>query len=82
MVEPSGATEDHSSQQSDSERARLAVTKRVKAAIGNITEYHPILGYHLGVTIRTGARCAYHPDPERQVSWATSATTSTRNEGG
>jgi hypothetical protein len=64
------ANGDESNGQSNPERARLAVTKRVKAAIRNIAEYHPGLGYHLSAAIKTGARCVYLPDPERPQVWS------------
>jgi hypothetical protein len=54
---------------SDPERVRLAVTKRVKAAIRNIAEYHSGLGYHLSAGVKTGAHCVYLPDPERRFVW-------------
>ena len=40
---------------SDEERARLAVTKRVKSAVRKIGDHHPALGYHLSAGIKTGA---------------------------
>ena len=51
------------------ERARLAVTKRIKAMIARIGEYHGALGYHLGTTIKTGQQCAYLPDPAQPAEW-------------
>jgi len=53
------------------ERARLAVTKRVKAAIARIGEHHRALGYHLATSIKTGHQCAYLPDPQRLMNWQT-----------
>jgi hypothetical protein len=53
------------------ERARLAVTKRVKAAITRIGEHHRALGYHLATSIKTGHQCAYLPAPQRLMSWRT-----------
>ena len=52
------------------ERARLAVTKRIKSAIRLIDIHAPELGYHLTVTIKTGSRCVYRADPQRPVRWA------------
>jgi hypothetical protein len=60
---------NESSERCDPERARLAVTKRVKAAIRAIAGYHAGLGYHLGAAVKTGARCVYLPDPERPHVW-------------
>lgn len=49
------------------ERARKAVTNRIKDAITKIESVHPTLGRHLANAIRTGTYCAY--DPERPVDW-------------
>ena len=53
----------------DAERARLAVTKRVKAAIKRIAEHDASLGHYLATTIKTGQQCAYLPDPAQPVEW-------------
>jgi hypothetical protein len=47
----------------EGERARKAVTKRLRVAIDRIDDAHPSLGRHLHATIRTGMYCAYEPDP-------------------
>jgi pimeloyl-ACP methyl ester carboxylesterase/class 3 adenylate cyclase len=47
----------------EGERARKAVTKRIRAALDRIDAAHPALGRHLQATIRTGMYCAYEPDP-------------------
>jgi hypothetical protein len=44
---------------SHAERARLAVTKTVKAALARIREADPELGRHLTSSIRTGNFCVY-----------------------
>ena len=49
------------------EKARTAVTWRIRSAIRKIAEAHPALGRHLGASIRTGAFCAYQP--ETPVRW-------------
>jgi hypothetical protein len=54
---------------SHSERARVAVTKAIKAALEKIAERHPELGAHLSATIRRGYACAYVPDPRIRVDW-------------
>lgn len=54
---------------SAAERARLAVTKAIRAAIERISEANPTLGDHLRVSIRTGAFCSYEPDVA--PSWST-----------
>ena len=51
------------------ERARKAVSARIRETIQRITEAHPQAGDHLGETIRTGAFCSY--DPRRPVDWHT-----------
>jgi hypothetical protein len=52
------------------ERARLAVTKRIKAAVKKIEQHHPALGVHLLASIKTGYQCAYLPDPHDPISWS------------
>ncbi len=54
---------------SDSERARTAVTKAIKAALERISELHPELGAHLSATVRRGYACAYEPDPRVPIEW-------------
>lgn len=49
------------------ERARTAVTFRIRAAIKRIAEQHEPLGTHLSHSVRTGTWCAYRP--ERAVRW-------------
>jgi hypothetical protein len=44
------------------ERARKAVTARIRDAIRRITEAHPELGAHLDRTVHTGAICRYEPN--------------------
>jgi hypothetical protein len=46
----------------DHERARKAVTARIRDAIDRIGEAHPELGAHLSATVHTGAWCSYRPD--------------------
>jgi hypothetical protein len=43
------------------ERARKAVTARIRDAIRRIAEAHPEFGAHLDRTIRTGTTCRYDP---------------------
>lgn len=45
----------------DRERARKAVTARIKDAMDRINAVHPKLGAHLDATISTGNLCAYRP---------------------
>ena len=43
------------------ERARQAVSWRVRDALGRIERVHPELAAHLRLAVRTGAFCAYEP---------------------
>lgn len=49
------------------ERARTAVTARVRDAIRRIGRVHPALGGHLRRSVRTGTFCSYEPD--EPVHW-------------
>jgi hypothetical protein len=55
----------------DPERARSAVSKRIKDVLRRIEAYHPTLGHRLHAGIRTGASCVYRPDPEDSPTWVT-----------
>lgn len=48
---------------SASERARVASTRAIRAAIGRIREELPELGQHLDVAIKTGTYLSYQTDP-------------------
>jgi TolB-like protein len=52
---------------SAAERARSAVTWRIRSAIKKIAAVHPSLGRHLENSVRTGTYCVY--SPERPVVW-------------
>lgn len=52
------------------EKARSAVTWRIRNAIAKIEQHHPFLGAHLSNAIKTGTLCAYKPD--REIDWITS----------
>jgi hypothetical protein len=54
------------------ERARSAVTKRIKDAIRRIHACHPALGRHLMRTVKTGCACVYQADPDRPTRWVLS----------
>ncbi|WP_159393912.1 ATP-binding protein [Streptomyces sp. NRRL F-5755] len=54
---------------SDSERARLSVTKALKAAVKRVAVHDPVLGLHLQRSVRTGAYCSYAPDPATRIVW-------------
>lgn len=51
------------------ERARSAVTQRVRGTIKRIAAGHPELGRHLNASVVTGTFCSY--SPERPVDWKT-----------
>ena len=46
----------------DAERARSAVTRRVRETIRRISDEHEVLGRHLDVSVQTGVFCSYKPD--------------------
>jgi TolB-like protein len=52
------------------EKARSAVTWRIRNAIARIEQDHPLLGAHLSNAIKTGILCSYQPD--RELMWITS----------
>jgi predicted ATPase len=52
---------------STAERARSAVTQRIRSTIKRVEGVHPRLGRHLRASIRTGTYCSYAP--EEPVSW-------------
>ena len=52
------------------EKARTAVTWRIRSAVKKIAAVHPELGRHLAASIRTGAFCSYRP--EHPVRWTVS----------
>jgi uncharacterized membrane protein len=52
---------------SAAERARTAVTARIKDAIRRIGEADPELGRHLARSVRTGTFCVY--DPDQPARW-------------
>jgi tetratricopeptide (TPR) repeat protein len=49
------------------ERARTAVTWRIRSAIRKAVAVHPALGRHLENSVRTGTYCTYAP--EKKVDW-------------
>jgi tetratricopeptide (TPR) repeat protein len=51
------------------DRARKAVTMRIRAAIQTIEAVHPALARHLRNAVKTGRLCAYEPDI--RVTWRT-----------
>jgi tetratricopeptide (TPR) repeat protein len=69
-VELRGAAKGHRAA-SHAERARVAVTKGLTAALARIRATHPALGAHLQATIKRGYVCAYVPDPRHPIEWET-----------
>ena len=53
---------------SAAERARSAVTWRIRSAIRKVAAAHPALGRHLENAVRTGTTCVYQP--EKRLDWA------------
>ena len=53
---------------SAAERARTAVTARIRDSIRRIGDEHPDLGRHLARSVRTGTFCVYEPD--QPVRWS------------
>jgi tetratricopeptide (TPR) repeat protein len=52
-----------------SERARLSVTRAIKAAVTKIGENHPTLGTTLAQDIKTGTYCSYDPRGVSSIEW-------------
>lgn len=51
------------------ERARIAATKAITAAITRITTLDEPLGHHLRDTVHTGTHCTYQPSPGDERHW-------------
>ena len=51
------------------ERARVNVSRAIRAAISRIAEGAPSLGHHLSTSVRTGVYCVYTPDPAATPAW-------------
>ena len=54
---------------SDAERARVNVTRTVRAALERIQKHSPALGEHLAKSLHTGTFCSYRPDERARISW-------------
>ena len=52
------------------ERARSAVSKRIKSALQRIQSHNPALSRHLARSIKTGRVCGYLPDADQPITWA------------
>lgn len=51
------------------ERARVNATRSIRLAVERITDFHPELGRHLDLRIKTGWYCCYRPDRARPITW-------------
>jgi class 3 adenylate cyclase/tetratricopeptide (TPR) repeat protein len=54
---------------SPAERARVSVTKAIKAAVRAVSDDCPALGEHLAASIRTGRFCSYAPPGREPPVW-------------
>ena len=54
---------------SHTERARLMVTKAIKAAIAKVRIRDASIGRYLATSIKTGNYCSYDPDSASPISW-------------
>ncbi|MEA2974225.1 MAG: hypothetical protein QOG82_2683 [Actinomycetota bacterium] len=52
------------------ERARVSVTKAIKATIRRLDKQDPVLARHLDLAVRTGSFCCYDPEDPDGVTWA------------
>ena len=50
----------------DGERARKAVTARIRESIARLRQLDGSLADHLELTVRTGSTCVYAPDPTQR----------------
>jgi tetratricopeptide (TPR) repeat protein len=57
-------------QNSDAERARVNVTRALKALVKRIGEHDERAARVLDATVRTGVFCVYEPDPDRPIDWS------------
>ena len=51
------------------ERARVNVSRAIRAVIARIAEHAPSAGYHLDSSVRTGTYCSYTPNPSAPPTW-------------
>ena len=56
---------------SAAERARVNITRAIKASVARIRAYSPALADHLDATIHTGTFCSYTPDSRTPIPWRT-----------
>jgi len=60
---------DRSDPASHAERARVNVTRAIRATLKRIAGYDARLGRELEGAVKTGTFCAYEPDPRRPLRW-------------
>jgi sugar phosphate isomerase/epimerase len=65
-ISPTGVTRRWSS---PAERARLSVTKAIRATQKKVLAACPELGQHLANCIKTGQTCSYEPEPGGEIEW-------------
>jgi len=53
----------------EAERARVNVTRTLRATLARITEMAPAAGAHLQASIRTGGACRYQPEAGGPAGW-------------
>ncbi|HEY6958016.1 MAG TPA: response regulator [Candidatus Limnocylindria bacterium] len=54
---------------SDAERARVNVTRAIKAVLERIADHSPALATHFDAALHTGTFCSYMPDPRVALRW-------------
>ena len=54
---------------SQAERARVNVTRGIKAALTKIAAHSPPLARYLATTLKTGLFCSFTPDPYNPIDW-------------
>jgi hypothetical protein len=54
---------------SEAERARVNVTRAIRATLKRIGEHDERLGLELAATVRTGTFCVHEPDARHPVRW-------------
>ncbi|MDR2985690.1 MAG: hypothetical protein LBV34_12705, partial [Nocardiopsaceae bacterium] len=53
----------------EAERARVNVTRTLRATLARISEMAPVAGAHLHASIRTGGACRYEPAAGGPPGW-------------
>ena len=53
----------------EAERARVNVTRTLRATLDRISRTAPRAGAHLQASIRTGGACRYEPGPGGPIGW-------------